>query len=76
VKPKICLWFGTVVVVKLNRVDELVVSTLKGVDKGLTLVEIAERIGESEKKVFKVLRKLFENEMICCENRRYKLGNR
>ena len=75
-KPKICLWFGTVVVVKLNRVDELVVSTLKGVDKGLTLVEIAERIGESEKKVFKVLRKLFENEMICCENRRYKLVNR
>jgi predicted transcriptional regulator len=65
-----------VVVVKLNKVDELVVSTLKSVDKGLTLAEIAERIGESEKKVFKVLRKLFENEMIYCENRRYKLVNR
>ena len=75
-KPKICLWSGMVVVVKLNKVDELVVSTLKGADKGLTLVEIAERIGESEKKVFKALRKLFENEMIYCENRRYKLGNR
>jgi predicted transcriptional regulator len=65
-----------IVVVKLNKVDELVVSTLKSVDKGLTLAEIAERIGESEKKVFKVLRKLFENEMIYCENRRYKLVNR
>jgi len=62
--------------VKLNKVDELVVSTLKSADKGLTLAEIAERIGESEKKVFKALRKLFENEMICCENRRYKLVNR
>jgi len=62
--------------VKLNKVDELVVSTLKGADKGLTLAEIAERIGESEKKVFKVLRKLFENEMIYCENRQYKLVNR
>jgi len=65
-----------VVVVKLNKVDELVVSMLKSADKGLTLAEIAERIGESEKKVFKALRKLFENEMICCENRRYKLVNR
>ena len=62
--------------VKLNKVDELVILTLKSVDKGLTLAEIAERIGGSEKKVFKALRKLFENEMIYCENRRYKLVNR
>ena len=75
-KSKICLWYGMVVMVKLNKVDELVVSTLKGADKGLTLAEIAERIGESEKKVFKALRKLFENEMIYCENRQYKLVNR
>jgi DNA-binding IclR family transcriptional regulator len=59
--------------VKLNKVDELVVSTLKGADKGLTLAEIAQRTGESEKKVFKTLRKLFDNEMIDCENRQYKL---
>lgn len=61
--------------VKLNKVDELVVSTLKNAEKGLTLAEIAEKVGESEKKVFKALRKLFENEMINCENRRYKLVN-
>jgi DNA-binding IclR family transcriptional regulator len=65
-----------VVMVKLNKVDELVISTLKSTDKGLTLAEIAERTGESEKKVFGVLRKLFENEMIDCQNRQYRLVNR
>jgi uncharacterized membrane protein len=62
-----------VVMVKLNKVDEAVVATLKSAGKGLTLAEIAEKSGESEKKVFKSLRKLFENEMIGCENRQYKL---
>ena len=62
--------------VKLNKIDELVISTLKSVDKGLTLAEIAEKTGESEKKVFKALRKLFENKMINCENRQYKLTSR
>jgi len=60
-------------VVTLNKLDELVISTLKNSDKELTLAEIAEKIGESEKKVFKSLRKLFENEMVDCQNRRYKL---
>jgi uncharacterized membrane protein len=59
--------------VKLNKTDELVVSTLKGAGKGLTLADIAEKTGESKKKIFKVLRKLFENEMIECENHQYKL---
>lgn len=59
--------------VKLNKVDELVVSALKNSNKGLTLTEIAEKVGESEKKVFKSLRKLFENEMINSQNRQYKL---
>jgi len=62
-----------VVMVKLNKVDEAIVATLKSAGKGLTLAEIAEKSGESEKKVFKSLRKLFENEMIGCENRQYKL---
>jgi uncharacterized membrane protein len=62
-----------VVMVKLNKVDEAVVATLKSAGKGLTLAEIAEKSGESEKKVFKSLRKLFEKEMIGCENRKYKL---
>jgi predicted transcriptional regulator len=64
-----------IVMVKLNKTDELVISTLKNAEKGLTLAEIAQRTGESEKKVFKALRKLFENEMIDCENRQYKLAN-
>jgi predicted transcriptional regulator len=62
--------------VKLNKVDELVVSALKSSDKPLKLVEIAQRTGEPEKKVFKTLRKLFENELIECENHQYKLSNR
>jgi DNA-binding IclR family transcriptional regulator len=62
--------------VKLNEVDELVLSTLKSSDMGLTLGEIAEKIGASEKKVFRALRKLFESEMVECENRRYRLVNR
>ena len=62
--------------VKLNKVDQLVVSTLKSADKRLTLAEIAEKTGETEKKVYKALRKLFENEMIDCQNRQYKLTNR
>ena len=66
---------GVVAVVKLNKVDELVVSTLKKSGKPLKLVEIVERTGESEKKVFKTLRKLFENQMIECENHQYKLAN-
>jgi len=62
--------------VTLNKVDELVISALRNSDKELTLVEIVEKIGESEKKVFKSLRKLFENEIVDCRNRQYKLTNR
>lgn len=61
--------------VKLNKSDELVVSTLKSAGKPLTLAEIAERTGESRKKVFRILRKLFENEIIECESHQYKLLN-
>jgi len=59
--------------VKLNKVDELVVSTLKSSEKRMTLKEIAEKTGQPEKKVFKVLKKLFENELIDCENHQYSL---
>lgn len=64
-----------VAVVKLNKVDEAVVSTLKNAGKGLTLKEIAEKCGETEKKVFKSLRKLFADEVITCENHLYQLTN-
>jgi DNA-binding transcriptional regulator GbsR (MarR family) len=61
---------------KLNDVDELVVSALKRADRGLTLAEIAESTGESSKKVFKSLRKLFENEIVDCQNHQYILLER
>ena len=67
--------FEMVAVAKLNKVDEAVVSTLKSAGKGLTLKEIAASCGETEKKVFKSLRKLFENELIDCENHQYRLLN-
>jgi DNA-binding transcriptional regulator GbsR (MarR family) len=73
-KLNICIWSGVVAMVKLNKSDELVVSTLKSAGKPLTLAEIAERTGESKKKVFRVLRKLFENQMIDCENQQYRLA--
>jgi predicted transcriptional regulator len=63
-----------VAVVKLNKVDEAVVSALKSAGKGLTLKEISEKCGETDKKVFKSLRKLFENELITCEKHNYQLA--
>jgi DNA-binding Lrp family transcriptional regulator len=62
-------------VVKLNKLDEQILSALKNAGKGLTLIEIAEKTGETEKKVFRSLRKLFENEIIDCKNRQYKIAD-
>jgi uncharacterized membrane protein len=63
------------IMVKLNKTDELVVSALKEAGKELTLSEIVEKCGETEKKVFKSLRKLFENGLIDTQNRKYRLIN-
>jgi len=60
----------------VGKLENLVISTLESSDEGLTLAEIAERVGQSEKKVFKVLRKLFQKGMIDSKNRRYNLSNR
>jgi predicted transcriptional regulator len=60
------------VMVKLNKTDELVMAALKG-GKELTLQEIADATGETPKKVFRSLRKLFENELITTNARKYKL---
>jgi predicted transcriptional regulator len=57
----------------MGKLEEVVVSALKNSDKPLTLVEIAEKIGQPEKKVFKELRSLFEKGIIDVENRSYKL---
>jgi predicted transcriptional regulator len=58
--------------VKLNKTDKLVMDALKE-GKELTLPEIAENTGETSKKVFKSLRKLFENELIETNARKYKI---
>lgn len=60
---------------KLNKTDEAVVKALKNAGKALTLAEIAEASGETPKKVFKSLRKLFDQEIIDSENRLYRLVN-
>ena len=57
--------------VKLNKTDKLVIDALKGGE--LTLQEIADKTGEKPKKIFKVLRKLFENELVDTNARKYKL---
>jgi predicted transcriptional regulator len=57
---------------KLNKTDELVMAALKE-GRELTLQEIADETGESSKKVFRSLRKLFENELIDTNARKYRL---
>jgi len=59
--------------VKLNKNDEAVVAALKPIGKELTLMELAAASGLPEKKVFKTLKKLFENEMIDSCARKYRL---
>ncbi len=58
---------------KLNKVDEKVVATLQKEGKELTLQELADKSGEPCKKVFRSLRKLFENEIVTTQARKYKL---
>jgi predicted transcriptional regulator len=62
-----------VVKVKLNKVDEKIYQILKTEGKELTLQELTDKTGESSKKAFKSLRKLFEHEIIETKGRKYKL---
>ncbi|HJX23063.1 MAG TPA: hypothetical protein VJ574_01460 [Candidatus Bathyarchaeia archaeon] len=60
---------------RLNKVDKRIISALKGVEAGLTLVEISQKTGETEKKIFRGLRKLFERSIIeSRKDRRYILS--
>ena len=61
------------VMVKLNKIDEKVVAALKAEGKELTLQELTDKTGESSKKVFRSLRKLFEHEIVSTQARKYKL---
>ena len=56
---------------KLNKTDKLVLDILK--EGEMTLQEIVDKTGEKPKKTFKVLRKLFENDLIDTKARKYKL---
>ena len=58
---------------KLNKVDEKVVATLQAEGRELTLQELTDKTGEPSKKVFRSLRKLFENEIVSTLARKYKL---
>ena len=60
----------------MAKLDKLIISMLEGSNEGLTLVEIAERVGQSEKKVFRTLRKLFQKDIVSAKDRRYSLSNR
>ena len=57
--------------VKLNKTDQLVLDALK--DGEQTLQELVDKTGEKSKKIFKSLRKLFENELVDTKARKYKL---
>jgi DNA-binding IclR family transcriptional regulator len=59
----------------MNKQERAVVSTLEASNEGHTLLEISQETELPEKKVFKILRKLFENGVVDCDkiNRRYKL---
>jgi DNA-binding IclR family transcriptional regulator len=58
---------------KLNKVDEAVVKTLKTEGKELTLQELADKTALPQKKIFRSLKKLFEHEMVDTQARKYKL---
>jgi DNA-binding IclR family transcriptional regulator len=58
----------------MGKLEEVVISALKDSGEALTLAEIAEKIGQPEKKVFKELRSLFEKGLIDTENKRYRLS--
>lgn len=58
---------------KLNKVDEQVVAALQKDKPGLGLDELAEKTGQPTKKVFRSLKKLFENEIIDSQARKYRL---
>lgn len=60
----------------MGKLENLIVSILKNSDEGLTLVEIAEKVGQSEKKVFKALRKLFQKDIVDSEQHHYRLSDR
>ena len=68
---ELTIYNGALGTMKLNKNDEQVIAALK--EKDMTLAEITEKADLPSKKVFKSLRKLFENEMIDSNARKYRL---
>ena len=59
-------------IMKLNKIDEKVVAALRG-NKELTLQDLSNQTGETCKKIFRSLKKLFEHEIVSTQARKYKL---
>jgi DNA-binding Lrp family transcriptional regulator len=62
-----------IVMAKLNKTDEKIVAALRAEGKELSLQELSDKTGETSKKTFRSLRKLFENEIVSTQGRKYKL---
>jgi predicted transcriptional regulator len=60
-------------VIELAKLDDEIVSLLKGSGVPMTLKEIAAKVGKPEKAVFKALRRLFQKEKVSSVNRQYSL---
>ena len=61
---------------KRKKLEAKILSLFSQVDKPLTLAETSQRLGESQKDVYKALRHLFEKgKTYTVEGRRYKLSS-
>jgi len=60
-------------VIEVAKLDDEIVSLLKGSGVPMTLKEIAAKVGKPEKAVFKALRRLFQKEKVSSVNRQYSL---
>ena len=59
--------------IEVAKLDDEIVSLLKGSGVPMTLKEIAAKVGKPEKAVFKALRRLFQKEKVSSVNRQYSL---
>ena len=60
----------------MGKLEKRIISTLENAKEGLSLNQIAEKSEESPKKVFKALRKMFQQDKIQSQNQRYTLSKK
>lgn len=60
----------------MGKPEDQIIEVLQKTGKPMTLVEIAEHVGKPPKKVFSLIRKLFESGRVDCDhqNRTYALA--